>query len=79
MSKQAANDPAEKFQQVVYHLNGITYVPHYRNMSIFVGPGYPQFTKKRFTGPELDIMGAKTEVAYLWSRGMHGDVSDRNP
>lgn len=77
--KSEVNEPAEKYQQVVYHLNGITYVPHYRNMSVFVGPGYPRSTKKRFSGPELEIMGAKPEVAFLWSRSMHGEVSDRKP
>ena len=27
----------ETFMQTVYVLNGVTYVPHYRNPSVFVG------------------------------------------
>ena len=31
----------ETFMQTVYILGEVTYVPHYRNPHVFVGPGFP--------------------------------------
>jgi hypothetical protein len=69
---------AEKFQTKVYRLNEVTFLPHYRNHNIYVGPGYPK-VKDRYSELELIAMGAKPEVMMLWSRGINGSVSDGNP
>ena len=57
----------------VYELCGIVYVPHYKNPSLFVGPGYPhgeggpktEFTK---TAKELIAAGAVAKEMMLWKR-----------
>lgn len=67
------------YEQTVYDLRGITYVPHYRNNTVFVGPGYPIHCSERYSAVELELYGAKPRVAMLWSRGTSGRVSDREP
>jgi hypothetical protein len=79
MSIMKQNEKAKKYEQIVYDLKGITYVPHYRNNSIFVGPGYPRHTNTRYSDVELMMLGAKPRAEFLWSRGTTGEVSDRNP
>ena len=69
----------DRFETPAYVLNGITYVPHFRNRNIFVGPGYPRDNLKRYSDKELQMMGAIPTIEMLWSRGESGDVSDRNP
>ena len=70
---------ADTFETTVYDLRGITYVPHYRNDNIYIGPGYPKHTLERYSAVELQLMGAKPRVEMLWSRGSSGRVSDSNP
>jgi hypothetical protein len=70
---------AERFEEIAYELNGITYLPHYRNRAIFVSPGYPKHNKTRFTDVELQLRGAKPKTVMLWARGFTGTVSDSNP
>ena len=70
------NEKASTYPTEVYKKDGITYVPHYRNSSIFVGPGYPHANKKRYTAAELTSVGASREIGMFWSRGQHGEVSD---
>lgn len=71
-------EPAVRTAQVAYKLGGITYVPHYRNNSIFVGPGYPIHTSKRFSASELVEAGATSIPEFLWARGAHGIVNETN-
>lgn len=71
--------PADKQEYVVYDLNGITYLPHYRNKNVFVGPGYPFNNMTRYTDLELQLRGAKPRSMMLWHRGDSGRVDDRNP
>lgn len=71
--------PADKFEAVVYDLKGITYVPHYRNKNLYVGPGYPRHNLMRYTEAELQLRGAKPRVEMLWPRADNGRVDDRNP
>lgn len=73
------NDKAPTYPTEVYKKDGITYVPHYRNATIFVGPGYPFTNKERYTAAELSAAGATKELGMLWSRGQHGEVSDLKP
>jgi hypothetical protein len=69
---------AEKFQTKVYRLNEVTFLPHYRNHNIYVGPGYP-IHKQRYSEADLLTMGATPDIMMLWSRGVSGSVSDSNP
>jgi len=70
---------AERFEAIAYELNGVTFLPHYRNRTIFVSPGYPLHNKMRFTDVEMQLMGAKPKMERLWVRGDNGAVSDGNP
>ncbi len=79
MSKAKQNDPELTYEQTVYHLNGITYLPHYRNCEIFIGPGYPRHNLKRYSSRELEQLGAVAAKEFLWIRGNFGKVSDGNP
>ena len=71
-----STEKAGLYSMVVYKKNGITYLPHYRNWSIFIGPGYPHACNKRYTAEELTEAGATKDVAMLWSRAQHGEVTD---
>ncbi len=66
---------AERMPQQVFKLHGITYVPHYRNRNIFVGPGYPRFTQQIYSVTDLVNAGAKEETDFLWTRSEHGVVN----
>ena len=72
-------EKASTYSMTVYKKNGITYLPHYRNWSIFVGPGYPHACNKRYTAEELVAAGATKDVGMLWSRAQHGEVTDTRP
>jgi hypothetical protein len=75
----AGDRKADRFEAIVYELNGITYVPHYRNDSIFVGPGYPLHNQNRYSDVDLQVMGAQPKAMMLWPRGKNGAVSNSNP
>jgi hypothetical protein len=56
-----------------FKLNGITYVPHYKNKNLYVGPGYPvgagnPLPKFSFTARELIDAGAEKLELPLWPR-----------
>lgn len=70
---------AQVYEMTTYVKDGIKYVPHYRNSNIFVGPGYPRRTQRRYTEIELQEAGAVKTPSFLWSRGFVGEVSDKNP
>jgi hypothetical protein len=74
-----STEKASVYSMDVYKKDGVTYVPHYRNSSIFVGPGYPHACNKRYTAEELVLAGAKKDVGMLWSRAQHGEVTDTKP
>lgn len=67
------------YEQTVYDLRGITYLPHYRNSNVYIGPGYPRHNQDRFSAAELELYGAKPRQAMLWSRAQNGTVSDSQP
>ena len=74
-----ANPAAEKFEYVVYDLNGITYIPHYRNKDVYIGPGYPVHNMTRYSDGELMLMGAKPRIEMLWKRADNGRIADSQP
>jgi len=65
-------------EHFVYEKDGITYVPHYRNSAVYVGPGYPRQTKKTYNINELMDAGAKPRLMSLWPRSTFGLVDEKN-
>ena len=74
-----ADRKAEKEAYAVYELRGVTYVPHYRNENVYVGPGYGKHNFDRYNSAELMLKGAKLKTAALWFRGTKGIVNDKHP
>lgn len=74
-----ADRKAELEEYPVYVLNGIPYVPHYRNDSVYVGPGYGKHNFDTYSYKELLLMGAKEKTEALWMRGTNGIVNRKNP
>ena len=66
-------------ETTVYTKDGVTYVPHYRNSSVYVGPGYPRFTREQYAAHELIDAGAKSGAMLLWPRSHYGEVTDEKP
>ena len=61
-------DPADKVSTIVYTLNGITYLPHYRQVNCYVRPGYGREHYETHTAAQLVNAGAITSTEYLFSR-----------
>jgi hypothetical protein len=77
--KRNTSEAAPVTAQVAYKLQDVTYVPHYRNSSLYVGPGYPKFTRRVYTAAELVLAGAASVQEMLWSRGTYGTVNEIHP
>lgn len=73
------NLPAERFPTRSLVLKGIPYVPHYRNESVYVGPGYGQTNFNRYSEQQLLLKGAQYQPELLWERGVNGVVNEKNP
>ena len=58
----------ERFQYVVYKLNGVTYVPHYKDTKFYVGPGFPKHNSAIYTADDMLRAGAVPHGAMLWKR-----------
>ena len=58
----------ERGEYPVYKLGGVTYVPHFQNDSVFVGPGHDK-SGIAYRASYLIGLGAKEERAMLWKRG----------
>ena len=71
-------DKEETVLQIVYIAKGITYVPHFRNPSVFVGPGYPRHTQTQYSVNDLIQGGARKEAHLLWRRSSTGVVNANN-
>ena len=69
----------DKAATYVYRKDGITYVPHYRNASVYVGPGYPKFNLTRYSEQDLLDAGAKRQEQMMWPRSQYGIVTDEKP
>jgi len=76
--KLMTRDSTPREFQRVYRKGDVVYVPHFRNSDAYVGPGYPRFTKQRYTEYELVAGGAVQESMPLWVRGKYGLVNDAN-
>lgn len=66
-----SKDYAEKKDYITFKLNGITYLPHYQDSKLFVGPGYPTHNTHVYTSADLLDAGAKASMAHLWKRVEH--------
>jgi hypothetical protein len=77
--KENEMGPAPLIAQKAFKINNIVYVPHYRNESVYVGPGYPKQNMNIYSASELITKGAVQVTALLWSRGAHGLINERNP
>lgn len=77
--KRNTGEAAPVTAQVAYKLRDVTYVPHYRNSSLYVGPGYPKFNRSVYTAAELVLAGAASVHEVLWSRGTYGIVNAIHP
>jgi hypothetical protein len=76
--KRSTSEASQLMSHMTYKLDGITYLPHYRNCNVFIGPGYPRANRKRYTSTELINSGAVAVEQMLWSRGEHGVINDVN-
>jgi len=80
MSNLLGSNPLkERFAMYALVLNGVPYLPHYRNVDIYVGPGYGKHNFDRYSAQELLVKGAQYQPEMLWSRGANGVVNERNP
>jgi hypothetical protein len=77
--KRNTGEAAPVTAQVAYKLQDVTYVPHYRNSSLYVGPGYPKFNRSVYTAAELVLAGAASVHEVLWARGTYGTVNEIHP
>jgi hypothetical protein len=67
-------DYAEKKDYLTFNLNGVIYMPHYKDAKLYVGPGYPRVNKSVYTSAELLEVGAKASMLNIWKRAEHGKV-----
>lgn len=49
-------------------LDGITYVPHYTEPELFVGPGFGRQHNNTRTAVQLRLRGARPVTEHLWKR-----------
>lgn len=59
---------ADRDDTLVFVLSGVTYVPCYNRLGVFVGPGYGRHNFKTYTATELEQAGAHPDRRFLWKR-----------
>lgn len=52
----------------VYKLGSVTYLPHYAEPDVFVGPGFGRSNFKKYNALELIRGGALPDKMYLFER-----------
>ena len=65
----------ERHPYKTLELNGITYVPHYLNETVYVGPAYDT-TGIAYSPEYLRRKGAVEYTAHLWRRATTGIVKN---
>jgi hypothetical protein len=65
----------EKADYTVYVKDGIPYLPHYSNSSVYVGPGYKK-GGVAYSKAFMKASGAVEVTASLWQRASFGAVSN---
>lgn len=67
-------EKTERKNTVTYYLNGITYLPHYVDRDVYVGPGYGTMqddgtiNSDTYTANELKQAGARHKIEHLMTR-----------
>lgn len=61
-------EQAPRVQQTAYTLGGVIYLPHYTRKDRFVGPGFSGDIAETKTSAQLDALGAKPSLLFLWPR-----------
>jgi hypothetical protein len=59
----------------VYILDGVKYVPHYKNSSVYVGPGYKD-GDVAYSKAYMKQSGAIETQQLLWTRSQFGAVKN---
>lgn len=70
-------DTASCVDSYAYQVNKVLYLPHYRNDSVFVGPGYPRVDKRTWSVAQLVEAGATRIAIMLWPRSKFGEVTEQ--
>jgi hypothetical protein len=70
-------DIASCVDSYAYQANGVLYLPHYRNDSVFIGPSYPRMDRRTWSAAELIKAGATRVAIMLWPRSKFGEVSEQ--
>ena len=68
-------DMVERAEYDVYTLHGVKYVPHYKNSSVYVGPGYRD-GDVAYSKAFMKQGGAKESKDLLWVRATLGAVKN---
>ncbi len=68
-------ESVEREMYDVYIKDGVKYVPHYKNSSVYVGPGYVDGSVA-YSKAYLKQIGAKEEQQLLWVRSTFGVVKN---
>ena len=68
-------DMVERAMYDVYVLNGVKYVPHYANSSVYVGPGYRD-GGVAYSKAYMKQTGAVEYKEHLWVRAQFGEVKN---
>ena len=64
-------DTVETKDYLTFKIDGVTYLPHYKDSKLFVGPGYPVHNDTIYTSTDLLEAGAKASMKNLWVRVEH--------
>lgn len=68
-------DLVERAFYDVYVKDDVKYVPHYKNSSVYVGPGYRD-GDVAYSKAYMKQSGAKEEQDLLWTRSTFGSVKN---
>jgi len=68
-------DMVERAFYDVYVKDGVKYVPHYANSSVYVGPGYRDGAVA-YSKAYMKQSGAVEFKEYLWTRAQFGAVKN---
>lgn len=74
----AIDNTAEKDLYTVYELDGITYLPHYKDALHYVSPGYDgEFNNKTYYATQLLAAGATPTQQLLLTRARAVETANK--
>jgi len=66
---KATEEYSNRVEYTVYKHNKITYIPHYRDIKLYVGPGFhKRYNNVTYKAEELLAGGATPHTMSLWER-----------